>query len=248
MKRFFSLLLLAAVLSAVPAYARTFVLSAGISDYQDPRVNDLKTPGRDAIAFSNVMKTQTKDVMTLTSSHATRDKILSALQAICNRAESGDRIVFFFSGHGGDGGYVLAYDKPLYYRELSQAINSTKAQEVICVIDACFAGSVAEDLKATDKNLVFFLSCRPDEVSQEARWVGAGYLTQALLKGMQGKADTNGDRRISVMELFKYAYGDVLARIEQANQRMPEDMKPWSQHPQLIAAPQSYDIILTEWK
>lgn len=243
-------IILAALIFAAQAEARTYVLSAGISDYADPSVNDLQRPGKDAISFSKIMKTQTKDVSTLTSSNATHDNIIAALTAICNRAESGDRIVFFFSGHGAEG-LILAHDKPIYYRELSALFSSTKAKEIVCFIDACFSGSIADDIGKTDKDIVFFLSSRPDEVSKEAPdWIGSGFLTQALMKGLQGMADTDKNKEITVLELFKYVYADVVRRTEQANEYMRKirpDTETSSQHPQLIAAKKSYGMVLAKW-
>lgn len=239
---------IAVLVGTLPAEARTFVLSVGVSEYLSPDVKNLQRSGKDAIAFSKIMKTQTADVTTVTSSNATRENIVAMFRAIGNRAQAGDRIVFFFSGHGGEG-FVLAHDQPVYYSELSQLIHNSQASEVVCFIDACFSGTVAEDLRSADKDLVFFLSSRPDEMSMEAPdWVGAGYLTQALAKGIQGKADSDRDKQVTVIELFKYIYGDVLARVEQANRYLDSDAEPIVQHPQLIAAKKSYGMVLADWR
>lgn len=249
MKRFFlSAFFAFLLLAALPAEGRTFVLAAGVSDYENPEIPDLKRPGKDAMSFAQVMKTQTPDVTTLTSRHATRENVLAGLTALCNRAQSGDRIVFYFSGHGSDG-QIYLYDRPIYYSELSQLFESTDADEIVCFIDACFSGSIANDLKNTDKDIVFFLSSRPDEMSMEAAdWVGAGYLTQALMKGIQGKADSDGNREVTVIELFKYIYADVQQRIREFNKLMvASGNEKNSQHPQLIAAKKSFDLVLAKW-
>ena len=209
MKRLSRLLAIALLILtiAADAGARTFVLSVGVSTYKDPDVRDLKRSGKDAIAFSKIMKSQTDD------------------------------------------GFILAHDRPVYYKELSRLFNSTKASEIVCFIDACFAGTVADDLRASDKDLVYFLSCRPDEMSMEAPdWIGAGYLTQALTKGLRGKADDNHDLQVTVIELFKYVYNDVVARVEQANRYLDDNTEPISQHPQLIAAKRSMNLVVTDWR
>ena len=66
------------MLVSAPVSARTFVLSIGIADY-DGDEHDLQRSGQDAIKFSDVMKTQTKDVVTLTSRNATRENVIVAL-------------------------------------------------------------------------------------------------------------------------------------------------------------------------
>lgn len=250
MKRLSRLLAIALLILtiAADAGARTFVLSVGVSTYKDPDVRDLKRSGKDAIAFSKIMKSQTDDVTTVTSANATHDNVVALLGGICKQAQYGDRIVFFFSGHGHDG-FILAHDRPVYYKELSRLFNSTKASEIVCFIDACFAGTVADDLRASDKDLVYFLSCRPDEMSMEAPdWIGAGYLTQAMTKGLRGKADDNHDLQVTVIELFKYVYNDVVARVEQANRYLDDNTEPISQHPQLIAAKRSMNLVVTDWR
>lgn len=37
------------------------------------------------------------------------------------------------------------------------------------------------------KGQIFFVSCRSDEYSVESPFIGAGFFTQALLKGLRGK-------------------------------------------------------------
>ena len=81
----------------------------------------------------------------------------------------------------------------------------------------------------------FFVACRADEYSVESPILGAGYFTQALLKGLRGKSDKDNNRQITVMELFKYIYSDVLKRSNE------------QQHPQLIAPPSMHNVVLTKW-
>jgi len=49
------------------------------------------------------------------------------------------------------------------------------------------------------------------------------------------------------MELFKYIYKDVTARVEKRNSNAPDDRYKVRQHPQLVAAKRSYDMVLTKW-
>ena len=82
------------------------------------------------------------------------------------------------------------------------------------------------------------MSSRADEYSKENNWIGHGFYTQALLKGLRGKADKNADRQITLMELFKYVYNDVTARSKDYSQ---------IQHPVLIGPSSSYDTVITIW-
>ena len=135
------------MLVSAPVSARTFVLSIGIADY-DGDEHDLQRSGQDAIKFSDVMKTQTKDVVTLTSRNATRENVIVALAAVCSKAKEGDRIVFFYSGHGADGCIVATDMKPVNYSEMMQLFSASKAKEIVCFFDACFSGTIAQDVRS----------------------------------------------------------------------------------------------------
>lgn len=233
--------LLTILLSVVICNARTFVLATGVSNYGNEDVN-LSQTTKDAKRFKEVMSSQTKDITLLTSKNVTKSNVLEKLRAICNRAQRGDQVVFFYSGHGMPGA-ICGYDQPIYYDDIVNILSSSSASQKICFIDACHAGSMA---KATDtdwtknvkelKDQIFFVSCRADEYSSESPFLGAGYFTQALLKGLRGKSDSDNNKEITVLELFKYIYGDVLKR---SNEK---------QHPQLIAPKGMYDVVVAKWQ
>lgn len=247
MKRFI-LALLIAVFSISLVQARTFVLSAGVSNYGG-RANDLRNPSNDAKAFKELMSLQTNDITLLTSKYATKANILEKLSAICNRAQKGDRVVFFFSGHGADDGTFCAYDANVPYSDVVRVLEKSQASEIICYFDACFAGKVQNVKGAPDPgwtkavkskdNTIFFVSSRPNETSRDGVAFRAGYFTQALLKGLRGKADRNNDKSITVHELFSYIYGDVVKRAERNRE---------SQHPQLIGPKSMYNTVLAKWQ
>ncbi len=229
------------IVSMINVQARIFVLATGVSNYGDEDIN-LSQTTKDAKRFKAVMETQTKDITLLTSSNVTRANLLEKLRAICNRAQKDDRVIFFFSGHGMPGA-ICGYDASITYDEIINVLSSSEAGEKICFIDACHAGSVAKKTSEYDwvksiksaRNQAFFVSCRADEYSVESTFLGAGYFTQALLKGLRGKSDKDNDRNITIIELFRYIYGDVLKRSNQ------------EQHPQLIAPESMYDVIVSKW-
>lgn len=244
MNKFLSFLLVLALTLCSANAQRTYVLVTGVSRYQN-QDNNLQQATKDAKAFKAVMEQHTKDVTILTSMYANHSNILAKLRAICNRATSQDRIVFYFSGHGFPGG-IVAYDKAIYYQEITQLLASSAAKDKIVYVDACHAGSVANKnatgsydvvkSAAINSNMIFFMSCRGDEYSRESAWIGKGYFTKSLLKGLRGKADVDGDKAITVIELFNYIYKDVL----NSTQDRP-------QHPQLIAPKSCHNHVLLQW-
>ena len=81
---------------------------------------------------------------------------------------------------------------------------------------------------------IVFLSSRSDELSAESPLVGSGFLTNGVIKGLRGKADSNDDKKITVMELFKYVHKDV-------------QLHNNKQHPQLVTSKSLYDNVLMSW-
>lgn len=242
MRKVISLLLMALFI-VVSVQARTFVLSIGVSSYQNSD-NNLSQTTKDAKQFKTVMENHTKDISILTSKYANKDNILEKLRALCNRAQKGDKIIIFFSGHGYPGG-IVAHDKQITYQEINDILSTSSASAKICFVDACHAGSVgnvrdnSRNYKApTTGNIIYMMSSRADEYSIEHPWVGHGFFTQALLKGLRGKADANKDKRITVRELFNYVYNDV--------QHTTANMEA-SQHPQLIGVKSVADAVVVDW-
>lgn len=238
------LIALIAMLLPFISSARTFVLVTGVSNYENSTMN-LSQTTKDAKEFRKVIETQTKDVTLLTSKYANKAKIIESLQAICNRAGENDRIVFFYSGHGTKGG-LYVFDGLLLYLDIINTLSTSDAKEKLVFIDACNAGSVNINVEANLRNaelnddaegtdITFFVSSRGDELSAESPAIGASYFTQALIKGMRGKADDNADKKITVVELFKYIFNDVTKRTKGA------------QHPQLIAPKEMKDVVVMDW-
>ncbi|MBD5319782.1 MAG: caspase family protein [Bacteroides sp.] len=241
MKKFITTLVLILGIT-LGCQARTFVLIAGISNYGNAN-NNLCQTTKDAKRFKSLMETQTKDITILTSKNVTRINLLEKLRAICKRAQENDRIVFFYSGHGSPGA-MCGYDGNIPYEDVIKTLSQSAAKEKICFIDACFSGSMSEAINGDQSwmsnatssgDILLMVACRPDEFSYESPMVGAGYFTQALLKGMCGKSDVNADKNITVEELFRYVYGDVIKRTKGV------------QHPQLIGPKGFYNKIVTKW-
>ena len=221
------LLFILLALSSLSATGRTiYVLSVGISDYR--YISDLQKTENDAREFSELYMTHTKNVTTLLGSKATRENILSSLRSCFAKAGADDIVVFFFSGHGDKGG-LCAYDTKgrstlVTYAEVQKAIGSCKAANKQLFIDACYSGGLRDGKKTArpattarpplsdTQGIMLFLSSRTGETSQENRWAANGFLTQYLIKGLKGAADTDSDRIITAKEIFTYVSAKVSER------------------------------------
>ena len=192
---------------------KTYVLVVGVSSYQDSRMNVTQTT-KNAKSFAQKMKTQTPDVSILTSSYANHDNVLAKLKAICRGARSTDLIVFYFAGHGGvdetQTGCICAYDEPIYYSELMSCFKQSKAKEKIMLVEACHSGSTLTSY--IDPGVTCLASSRMNEYSYYHDLIGAGYFSNAVLVGLQGKADANKDMKITVRELYNFVYSYVVGK------------------------------------
>ncbi|MGM9799624.1 MAG: caspase domain-containing protein [Muribaculaceae bacterium] len=223
----------------ITAEARTYVMSVGVSRYQDQQLN-LEQTTKDAKQFKAVMENHTKNITILTSKYANRANVLEKLRAICNRAQKGDQIVLYFSCHGYAGG-IYVYDGGISYETLDEELSKSGASVKVCIVDACHAGSVGSTATSglpSSKKVIYMLGCRAEEMSAESPLVGHGFFTQALLKGIRGKADANGDKQITIMELFNYVYNDV----QHTTAKMEK-----SQHPQLIGSKEIAKEVIVSW-
>lgn len=220
---------------------KTYALLTGVSSYSNSQAN-LGNTTKDVKEIKKVLDRQGATVATLTSRYANHDNIVNKLKAIVSLAKSDDKIFFFFSGHGDTGGFIT-YELSLFtYKELAEILSHAKTKKVFCFIDACMAGSATDDSSGgygwsedtKKKGLTFMLSCRADEYSYENDWVGNGFFTKALLKGIRGMSDTNQDRQVTLIELFRYVHNDVTARTS-------------AQHPQLIGPNSVHNEIIAKW-
>ena len=212
---------------------KTYVLVTGVSTYQDSRMTVTQTT-KNAKSFAQKMKTHTSDVSILTSSYANHDNVLAKLKAICKAARSTDRVVFYFAGHGGvdetQTGCICAYDKPIYYSELMSCFKQCRAKEKVMIVEACHSGSALTSYIAP--GVTCLASSRMDEYSYYSDIISAGYFSKGILTGLQGKADANADKKITMLELYKYVYAYVLGKSQK------------QQHPQLIAPKSGQDIVI----
>lgn len=240
MKRILTLLL-AIMLVAGLANARTYALVLGVSNYQDSQ-NNVQWTTASAKKFAQMLKTKAKNVSLLTSSNVSRANVMEKLNAIVNRATKNDQIILFYSGHGVPGG-LYTFDGVLSYDDIIDALARSQAGAKYCLIEACHSGSAAAsapnkssyESKAKSNNITFMTACRPEESAIASGAIGGGVFSQALIKGMQGKADKDRNKQITIIELFEYAYNDVVKRVNSA------------QHPQLIGPKAMHKNVIISW-
>lgn len=207
-------LLVVMLFASLTAEAKIYLVAVGISDYPGTK-NDLRLPHNDAATMQWLYK-ENKHASTklLMNEKATVASVNSAMYEMFSKATKDDIVVLFFSGHGVKGGFVC-YDGVLEYGDVGKAMSAANCNSKMVFADACFSGAIRDGSKVSsiyesDKhNIMFFLSCRSNEVSIETPTMTNGYFTYALQHGLRGGADKNKDRIITAKELFNYVSAKV---------------------------------------
>jgi len=223
---------------------KTRALVIGISKYQ--YINPLTYADKDAEEFSRFLASNrfwnipTDDIKLLTNENAKCGDIIAELSRIIQISKPGDRVIFYFSGHGDietitqfNNGYLLTYDTyKNNYITGAVAVNFLKEVfltllnkdvKVFMFTDACRSGNLAGGLKGTEfataaissmwKNEIKILSSQPGQLSYEdKKWGnGRGVFSYYLTQGLSGAADDNKDSLITLSELETYVGKNVAA-------------------------------------
>jgi hypothetical protein len=149
-----------------------------------------------------------------------------------------EKIVFYYTGHGGEG-MMWTRDDYLPYYDLAYELFNTNARDVTVIIDACYSGSAEKDLRAQFDNrprkLTILTSSSASKTSytntvlttpDEERY-NPGFFTWNLMKQYgDPKADTDGDKKTS--------FPEALYRLRKVNPEILGESITDVQNPQLI--------------
>lgn len=142
-----------------------------------------------------------------------------------------DSVLFYFSGHGieEDGkGYLvpkdaqpgLLSDTGIDLERVNQLLAGTNARVKILMLDACHSAArksvkvqmpsgFARELFTAGEGRVTLASCKEDQRSWEWPEKGQSVFTQYLVEALQGRADANRDRRVTLDEAYRYVHRQV---------------------------------------
>ena len=89
------------------------------------------------------------------------------------------------------------------------------------------------------KGHAYLSSSSAREFSQESDDIESSYFTNAMITGLRGAADTSGDNKVTLNELYSYAFNETLSKTESS--------KAGPQHPNYnITLVGSGDLILSD--
>jgi TolB-like protein len=169
--------------------------------------------------------------LVLTNEEATRESILGGLSRFLGQAGPDDVAVLFVAGHGirdlNTGSYYFLPAPATADNLVTEGLRMSDFDEMLRVVrrnvhamvvmlDTCHAGALGipssrlvsgdEMARQMTAGEGFFLlaATKPGEESKEQSTLAHGAFTYAVLEGLRGAADTDGDGILSVSELFGY--------------------------------------------
>ena len=140
------------------------------------------------------------------------------------RAASGQTVlVVYYSGHA-DAGALHLGQSSLELPELEQLVRGSAASFRLLIVDACRSGALTRvkggspappfdlrlDERVAGEGAVFLTSSSASEDSQESDELKGSFFTHALVSGLLGAADENGDGKVTLDEAYRHAYDATL--------------------------------------
>ena len=148
------------------------------------------------------------------------------LIAVNDRVRAAGRqsiLIVYYSGHA-DAAALHLGQSPLELVELEQLVRGSAASFRLLILDACRSGAlthvkggtpippfkISVSERVAGEGAVFLTSSSASEDSQESDEIKGSFFTHALLSGLLGAADENGDGRVTLDEAYRYAYEATL--------------------------------------
>ncbi len=208
---------------------RRFTLLVASTDGGPGRAR-LRYPSKDTDALARVLReiggVDGKDIETLVDPDgATVEKKLIELRQKAAQTEGPKQFFFFYSGHSDERGLLL-FGSHLEYARLRSLITEIPVDVHIGILDSCAAGAFAQRKGGAqvDPFLVqvapnvsghaFLTSTSEREAAQESGRLRGSFFTHALVTGLRGAADSDGDQRVTLQEAYRFAFDETLARTE----------------------------------
>lgn len=189
-----------------------------------------------------------EQIQVLTNGEATTAAIRNAFKTFLkNRAGKNDTVFILMAGHGtvdAHGAFIVTNDSDpqdlsstaIPMAEIQSLVEDelTNVGRVVLMADVCRAatigtlktdkvGGIVEKLGEAPGEMLGLMAARPKELSNEGPDFGGGHgaFTYAMLKGLNGAADEDGDKVVTASEIIEYVRSSV-SKIT-ANKQHPRD-------------------------
>lgn len=186
----------------------------------------------------------------------TKENLDKALQEITDTIQNSSsnskrsEFIFYYSGHSDENSLLLG-DTKYDYSTLKEAITEVPSDIHVVILDSCYSGNFIrtkggqkrKPFLVDDSTVVtghaYLSSSSDNESSQESDEIESSFFTNAMITGLRGAADTSGDNKVTLNELYSYAFNDTLSKTESS--------KAGPQHPNYnITLVGSGDLVLSD--
>lgn len=155
------------------------------------------------------------------------DTVETRIEALKASGVDHTMLLFYYSGHAEPTHLELGASRfPM--AELRARLQSSGADMRLGILDACHSGAILREKggRRTDTfplgvedtsgstGYAILTSSAASEASQESDELRGAFFTSTLVSGLRGDADYTGDRRVTLGELYQYAYHATLKRSE----------------------------------
>lgn len=159
----------------------------------------------------------------LVDEDATKQNILQHMRKIFKQAGPNDLVILYFSGHGLPGSFLpIDFDginNKLMHEEINAVIDSSSAKFKLCIADACHSGSLLTErgdlipntietyyrsLAQSGPGSALLMSSKSNETSLESSGLRQGVFSHFLIKGLQGGADIDNNKIVTIQELYNF--------------------------------------------
>ncbi len=221
-----------------------WVLAVGANDGGAKR-ETLQYAVSDAQNFVQVMETMGGVNTGVLLSDPRVDDLEEALHTLHNRVTSAEvarrEVIIYYSGHADENGLWLG-ESLFSYTRLRNVMDRMEAEVQIAILDACASGAITRlkggrrqkafmvDASSDMRGYAFLTSSSEDEAAQESDAIGASFFSHYLVSGLRGAADVTGDGRVTLNEVYHFAFQNTLEGTERT--------RGGAQHP-------AYDIKMT---
>ena len=136
--------------------------------------------------------------------------------------------IFYYSGHSDENSLLLGRSS-YGYSELKAAITDIPSDVHVVILDSCYSGNFIRtkggqrkkpfllDDSTVVKGHAYLSSSSSQEFSQESDEIGSSFFTNAMLTGLRGAADSSGDKKVTLNELYSYAFNETLSKTENSS-------------------------------
>ncbi len=216
-----------------------YALVIGNTEYADPGLSQLSAPGTDVTEFVRVLKDPKLcefDKIDI-SLNQISSSVIETIDDFFDQKKPDDLLVLYFSGHGirdESGSLYLAFKNTIRSRLRStavkadyirEAMDQSRSKRQVLILDCCNSGAFPQGTKAEVGGAMGLVTAfqgygryvlTASDATQFA-WEGNRVIgktenslfTHFLVRGLEGEADNDGDGRITVDDLYHYAFEEI---------------------------------------